>query len=232
MISMAAASLLLPFLPMLAPQILLNNLLSSFPGLAIATDNVDGEEVQSPRVWDIGFVRRFMVRFGLISSLFDFATFAFLLIVAPAGVAIFQTGWFVESLLTQLAILLIIRTHRPAWRSRPSRLIVWLTAGVALLAVAIPYLPGSSWIGFVPLPWPILAGVAGITIAYAIASEWTKRRFFEHDRIHLGSHRHARRDGAAVHAEIEDDRSAVHRRRTLSRSEIGSATEATGERRR
>ncbi|MDW6024809.1 magnesium-translocating P-type ATPase [Mesorhizobium sp. BAC0120] len=232
MISMAFASPLLPFLPMLAPQILLNNLLSSFPGLAIATDNVDEEEVHAPRVWDIGFVRRFMVRFGLISSFFDAATFAFLLIVARAGAATFQTGWFVESLLTQLAILLIIRTRRPAWRSQPSRLIAWLTVAVAVLAVAIPYLPGSSWIGFVPLPWPILAGIVGITFAYAVVSEWTKRRFFGHDRTRSERQRRAKTERATDRAAIEDHRSTAYRRRPLSPSGIGSATETTGARRR
>lgn len=193
MVSMAFASPLLPFLPMLAPQILLNNLLSDIPALAIATDNVDSEEVRAPRLWDISFVRRFMIRFGLISSLFDAATFAFLLVVTQANAATFQAGWFVESLLTELAILLIIRTHGPAWRSRPSRLIAWLAAGVAILAVVISYLPGSSWIGFAPLPLPVLAGVIGITTAYALVSEWSKRRFFEHDRHRSVLRRRAKR---------------------------------------
>lgn len=178
MVSMAFASLVLPFLPLLAPQILLNNLLSDFPALAIATDNVDAEEVQQPRLWDIGFVRRFMISFGLISSLFDLATFAFLLLITHATAATFQTGWFVESLLSELAILLVIRTRKPAWRSSPSRLLMSLAAAVALVAVSIPYLPGASWIGFVPLPLPVLAGVIGVTVAYALVTERLKQWFF------------------------------------------------------
>ena len=168
--------------------------------MAIATDNVDPEEVHAPRLWDIGFVRRFMIRFGLISSVFDAATFAFLLVVTRASAATFQTGWFVESLLTELAIILVIRTRKPAWRSRPSRLLAWLTAGVALLALAIAYLPGASWFGFVPMPLPVLAGLVGITIAYALASEWSKRRFFESERHRTAPRRrvrHGRR--SAVH---------------------------------
>lgn len=120
MISMAFASLALPFLPLLAPQILLNNFLADMPSLAIATDNVDSDQVRAPRRWDIAFVRRFMVTFGLVSSLFDFATFAFLLLVAKATAEIFQTGWFVESLVTQLAIVLVVRTRTPFWSSRPT----------------------------------------------------------------------------------------------------------------
>jgi P-type Mg2+ transporter len=178
MVSMAFASLVLPFLPMLAPQILLNNLLADLPSLAISTDNVDADEVRKARLWDIGFVRRFMISFGLISSLFDVATFAFLLLITHASAPTFQTGWFIESLLTQLATLLIIRTRQPAWRSRPSRLLTGLTTTVALFAVAIPYLPGASWMGFIPLPLPVLTGLIGVTLAYVLATECLKRWFF------------------------------------------------------
>ena len=129
MISMAAASLYLPFLPLLAKQILLNNFLSDIPALAIAGDNVDADQVRRPRHWDIRFVRRFMVSFGLVSSLFDFATFAFLILVVHATSAAFQTAWFVESVLTQLAIVLVVRTHKRLWRSRPSRLLAGLALG-------------------------------------------------------------------------------------------------------
>jgi P-type Mg2+ transporter len=220
MISMALASLVLPFLPLLAHQILLNNLLSDLPALAIATDNVDAEEVRAPRLWDVGFVRRFMIRFGLISSVFDAATFAFLMIVTQAHASTFQTGWFVESLLTELAILLVIRTRRPAWRSRPSGWIAWLTAGVAILAVAIPYLPGSSWLGFTPLPLPVLLGLIGITIAYAMASEWSKRRMFDGEQNRATSQRrisHGRRTAthAAVSPEIDRSHPRLLRARAL-----------------
>lgn len=181
MISMAFASLFLPFLPLLAKQILLNNLLSSLPSLAIAGDNVDVEQTSKPRRWDIGAVRRFMISFGLISSLFDFLTFGFLLLVLHATVDTFRTAWFVESLLTQLAIVLIVRTYHAFWLSRPSPLLCALTLGVALLAIAIPYLPLAGWLGFVPLPVPVLAGIVTITGLYLIVSETTKRWFFERE---------------------------------------------------
>jgi Mg2+-importing ATPase len=210
MVSMALASLLLPFLPLLAPQILLNNLLSDLPALAIATDNVDAEDVRRPRIWDIGFVRRFMVSFGLVSSLFDIATFVFLLLITHSTAATFQTGWFVESLLTELAIVMIIRTRQPAWRSRPSRLLMRLSAAVGFLAVAVPYLPGASWMGFVPLPLPVLAGLIGVTLAYVLASEWLKRWFFQREQrrasaLRSGSERRVRKArnlNARLHATV------------------------------
>ncbi|PBB67290.1 magnesium-translocating P-type ATPase [Mesorhizobium sp. WSM4312] len=178
MISMAVASLFLPFLPLLAKQILLNNFLSDVPSLAIASDNVDPDQLHRPRHWDIRFVRRFMISFGLVSSLFDFATFAFLLFFAHATEAAFQTAWFVESLLTELAIVLIVRTHRAFWASRPSPLLAWLTLAVGIIAIMIPYLPFAAWFGFVPLPLPVLAGLIAITALYLLVSEATKRWFF------------------------------------------------------
>ncbi|WP_192248566.1 magnesium-translocating P-type ATPase [Mesorhizobium silamurunense] len=180
MISMAAASLYLPFLPLLAKQILLNNFLSDIPALAIAGDNVDADQVLRPRHWDIHFVRRFMVSFGLVSSLFDLATFAFLLLAVHATAATFQTAWFVESVLTELAIVLVVRTHKRLWRSHPSHLLAGLTLGVAVIAIAIPFAPFASWFGFVPLAGPVLAGLLAITVLYVIVSEVTKSRLFDH----------------------------------------------------
>lgn len=192
MVSMAFASLALPFLPLLAPQILLNNFLSDVPSLAIATDNVDADLVRTPRRWDISFVRRFMVAFGLVSSAFDFATFAFLILLAEATAQVFQTAWFIESLLTELAIVLVVRTRKPLWKSAPSALLSWLTLGVTMLAIAIPYLPGADWFGFVPLSAPIMAGLAAITLAYLAASEAMKVWFFGRKR-HLGTRHRSRR---------------------------------------
>lgn len=184
MISMAVASLFLPFLPLLAAQILLNNFLSDIPSLAIASDNVDPDQLRRPRRWDIGFVRRFMIGFGLVSSLFDFATFGFLLFFAHATAAAFQTAWFVESLLTELAIVLIVRTHKAFWTSRPSPLLAWLTLAVAVVAIVIPYVPFAAYFGFVPLPLPVLVGLVAITALYLLASEVTKRWFFDHEKHH------------------------------------------------
>jgi Mg2+-importing ATPase len=182
MVSMAFASLALPFLPLLAPQILLNNFLSDIPSLAIAADSVDRDQVDRPRHWDLGFVRRFMVTFGLVSSLFDFVTFAFLLLVAGATAQVFQTGWFVESLITELAIVLVVRTRKAFWRSRPAPLLSWLTLATGLVAIAIPYLPGAGWFGFVALPLPVLGGLIVITVAYLAASETAKHWFYARER--------------------------------------------------
>ncbi|WP_292166927.1 magnesium-translocating P-type ATPase [Mesorhizobium sp.] len=198
MISMAVASLFLPFLPLLAAQILLNNFLSDIPSLAIATDNVDRDQLRRPRRWDISFVRRFMVGFGLVSSLFDLATFAFLLLLANATAATFQTGWFVESLLTELAIVLIVRTHKAFWMSRPSPLLAWLTLAVALVAIAMPYVPVAANFGFVPLPLPVLVGLIAITGVYLLASEMTKRWFFEHENRHQHRTRAGRAFGGTI----------------------------------
>ncbi|WP_292580501.1 magnesium-translocating P-type ATPase [Mesorhizobium sp.] len=194
MISMAAASLYLPFLPLLAKQILLNNFLSDIPSLAIAGDRVDADQLRRPRHWDIHFIRRFMVSFGLVSSLFDFATFAFLLLVAHAAEAMFQTAWFVESVLTQLAILFIVRTQMRPWNSRPSRLLAGLALGISVIAIAIPYAPFSNWFGFVPLPGPVLAGLLAITALYVLVSEITKSWLFAH-----GSRGKRRRKATGTH---------------------------------
>jgi len=120
MVSMALATPLLPFLPLAAKQILLNNFLSDLPSIAISTDRVDAERVASAQRWDVAEVRRFMLVFGLLSTVFDLLSFALLLYVFDAGEATFQTAWFVISLLTELAVLLVLRTHGPAWRSAPS----------------------------------------------------------------------------------------------------------------
>jgi Mg2+-importing ATPase len=118
-----------------------------------------------------------MLVFGLISSAFDFLTFAVLWLLTRGSPALFRTGWFLESLLTELAIVLVVRTRLPLLQSRPGRLLVASTLAVGALALALPYLPGREWFDFVPLPAPVLAAVLGITLAYALASELAKRRF-------------------------------------------------------
>ncbi len=178
MISMAVASLFLPFLPLLAGQILLNNFLSDVPALGLADDSVDPEMVERPRRWDMRFLGRFMVEFGLLSSLFDMLTFALLLSVFTAGATLFRTGWFVESLLTELLIALVVRTRRPFWRSRPGRLLLWSTIAVALLTCSIPYLPGAHLLEFVPLPPALMLTLGAIALAYAAATEVLKASFY------------------------------------------------------
>jgi Mg2+-importing ATPase len=178
MISMAAASLVLPFLPLLAKQILLNNFLSDFPSMAIAGDRVDPELVRGPERWNIRAVRDFAVLFGAVSSAFDLLTFALLLYVFRAGPALFRTGWFFESLMTELAVVLVVRTRRPFYRSRPGRLLAWSTLAVMALTFAIPYLPFAAALGFVPLTATQLAALTAVTIAYVAATELAKWRFY------------------------------------------------------
>jgi Mg2+-importing ATPase len=178
MASMAATSLFLPFLPLTAGQILLNNFLADVPAVGLATDTVDPELVAQPRRWDLRFITRFTLEFGALSSVFDFITFGVLLRWFHAGPALFQTGWFVESLLTELLVALVVRTRRPFMRSRPGRILVWSTAILVPIALAIPYLPHANVVGFVPIPGRVLGALIGITLAYAAATELMKRRFY------------------------------------------------------
>ncbi len=179
MLSAAVAASFLPFLPMLPAQVLLNNLVYDLGQLTIPTDRVDPERLAAPSRWDVGAVRRFMLTFGPVSSLFDFVTFAVLLGVVHAGPAEFRTVWFVESLITQSLVVFVIRTNRmPSWRSRPGP---WLTAGAlgsALVAVAIPLSPLGPVVGFAPLTWPLLATIGVIAVAYLVLAETLKALLF------------------------------------------------------
>lgn len=179
MFSMAGLSVFLPYLPLLPTQILLNNFLSDFPAMAIATDDVDHEMVDQPRRWDVRFIRNFMIVFGLVSSFFDYLTFGILLLVVKVGEDEFRTGWFIESLLTELMILLVVRTRRPLSQSRPG-FYIWLsTLLVSILTIALPYLPGVGRLfNFVPLSWPIMLILVAITLLYVVASEMAKRVFY------------------------------------------------------
>ena len=178
MFSMAAASVFLPFLPLLASQILLNNFMSDIPATTIAGDKVDKEWVDKPRRWDTVFIRDYMVVFGLISSVFDFLTFGALLWVFQAAPEEFRTGWFLESLMTELVIALVVRTRRPFYRSRPATLLLVTTLAVIAVALVLPYLPFSSIFGFVPLPAPLLLSMIGLTMAYVVAVEAAKKWFY------------------------------------------------------
>jgi len=177
MFSMAGASLFLPFLPLLPKQILLINLLTDFPEMTIAGDNVDDELVQAPRRWDIGFIRRFMIVFGIVSSVFDYLTFGVLLLL-HATVAQFRTGWFTESIISASLIVLVVRSRRPFFRSRPSRLLILATVMVVIVTALTPYLPFAGVLGFQPMPAYFYPIIAFIIIAYIAAAELTKRIFY------------------------------------------------------
>jgi len=165
---------------MTAKQILLENFLSDLPSITISTDNIDPETVKSPERWQIKDVKRFMVVFGLISSVFDLLTFAILLLVFHAGAAVFQTTWFVISLLTEVAVVLVLRTRGPAFRSKPSRMLLWSTIVMSVVALAIPYLgrPASAF-GFVPLSALQMATILAITAGCIAATEGAKAWFYK-----------------------------------------------------
>jgi Mg2+-importing ATPase len=180
MLSMAAAALFLPFLPLLAKQILLNNFLSDVPSVFIAGDRVDEAWLLKPYRWSIGTIRQFMVRFGLISTFFDFVTFGVLWWLAMGDATLFRTGWFVESLLSELVVLLVIRTTLPFYRSRPAPLLLGSTVLVVGLTLALPYLPVAGLFDLTPMPGAVLAAVVAITIAYVLVTEYLKLRFYRH----------------------------------------------------
>ena len=187
MFSAAVSSTFLPFLPMLPSQILLNNLLYDASQMAIPTDRVDEELLARPSHWDVRFIRRFMLTFGPISSIFDFATFALMLGPFGAGPALFRSGWFVESLATQTLIVFVIRTHRvPFWRSRPSRALLGAVIGVLVVGAYLPYSPIAHDLGFTALPAAFFGALAVMVASYLLLVELMKRRFF--DRVPAPSH--------------------------------------------
>lgn len=180
MLSMAAASLFLPFLPLLAKQILLNNFLGDVPSLGIATDRVDDEWRSTPHRWDIGLIRRAMLTFGLTSSAFDLITFVTLFSLAGASEETFRTGWFVESLLTELWVLLVLRTYRPFFRSRPGRILLASALLMTFVALALPYSVVASWFGLVALSWTTVAAVTLIAVLFVATCEVIKRPVYRH----------------------------------------------------
>ncbi|MEB3199621.1 MAG: HAD-IC family P-type ATPase [Synechococcaceae cyanobacterium] len=178
MMSMAAASLVLPFLPLLPKQVLLTNLLTDLPELTIASDRVDSDWIRAPRRWDVPFIRRFMVVFGLVSSAFDILTFVVLLWLMHADVALFRTGWFVESVVSAALIVLVVRTRAPFLRSRPSPLLLAATLLVVCGTVLLPFTPLAVPFGFVPLPRRFLLILGLIVAAYIATAEAAKRLFY------------------------------------------------------
>ena len=177
MVSLAAATVFLPFLPMLPLQVLLLNFLSDIPGLTIATDDVDAELTRRPRTWNTRHVQSFMIVFGLTSTVFDLLTFGVLRLGFGAGPELLRSGWFVESTLTELAALLMLRTSRRVWKSRPGTGLWVSSCVVAAITVALPYSWVSGDLGLVQLPFAIAASLVAITAGYVAVSETFKVRF-------------------------------------------------------
>jgi Mg2+-importing ATPase len=200
MFSMAGASLFMPFLPLLPKQILLINFLTDFPAMTIASDSVDRELVECPRRWDIHFIRDFMIVFGLISSFFDYLTFGVLLLVMHSTQDLFRSGWFILSIITELLILLVMRTQKPFFKSMPSPSLLIATLAVSLVTLVIPYSPLNALLGLTPIPLTALLVLMGIAALYIATSEIAKRVFYARRReprpptpqsllIRLGLHR-------------------------------------------
>jgi Mg2+-importing ATPase len=181
MFSMAGAALFLPFLPLLPKQILLNNFLTDFPAMAIATDSVDREQLNRPQLWDITFIRNFMITFGIVSSVFDFLTFGALIFVLKAGPEEFRTGWFVESVMTEVLIIVVMRTWQPFYKSKLSRALLFAMVLVLIVTIALPYSPLSELLGLRPLALTSLLLLVVITLLYVAVSEFAKHIF--HARV-------------------------------------------------
>ena len=171
MFSMAGASLFLSFLPLLPKQILLTNLLTDFPEMTIATDSVDREMLEKPRRWNIQFIRNFMLTFGLLSSVFDYLTFGVLLFILQATKDQFRTGWFLESVISASVTVLVIRTRRPFFRSKPGKYLLIATLLIIGLTLILPFTPLGQVFGFIPLPISFILFVGIIVGLFMVAAE-------------------------------------------------------------
>jgi Mg2+-importing ATPase len=179
MFSMAAATLFLPFLPMLPLQILLNNLLYDASEITLPMDNVDDEDLAQPKRWDMAFIRNFMLTIGPISSLFDFLTFYLLISLFNAHESLFRTGWFVESIATQVLVIFVIRTRRNPLRSRPNPWLVASSLGVVILAMILPFTPAAPYLGFTPLPLSFFGLLTALLASYLVMVEAGKQWFYK-----------------------------------------------------
>jgi Mg2+-importing ATPase len=179
MFSMAGVSLVLPFLPLLPKQILLTNLMTDFPEMTIATDSVDKEMIDYPRRWDIKAIRKFMITFGLVSSVFDYLTFGALLLVLHATQIQFRTGWFVESVVSASLIVLVIRSRKPFFKSRPGKYLLLATLSVVAAALILPFTPLAGPFGFSPLPMVFLLLIGAIVVLYIVTAEMAKTVFYK-----------------------------------------------------
>lgn len=178
MLSMAAAAIFLPFLPLLAAQILLVNLLTDLPATTIATDTVDQHQVRHPQAWNIRLIRNYMIVFGTISSVFDLATFGILRIVFHAEAAEFRSAWFLASVLTEIMVLFVLRTRGPFYRSRPSLLLIASSVAIAAVTLVLPFTPLSEPLQLVPLPTELFALVLLVVLGYVGVTELAKRVFW------------------------------------------------------
>ena len=178
MFSMAGVSLFLPFLPLLPKQILLMNLMTDFPEMTIATDSVDKEMINYPRKWDIKAIRKFMITFGLVSSVFDYLTFGALLLVLHATQIQFRTAWFLESVISASIIVLVIRSRNPFFKSRPGKYLLITTLSIASAAIILPFTPLAAMFGLGTLPVSFFIVIGLVVVLYIATAEMVKKVFY------------------------------------------------------
>jgi Mg2+-importing ATPase len=183
MFSMAGASIFLSFLPLLPKQVLLTNLMTDFPEVNIASDNVDPEAVAQPHRWNIRFIQKFMLTFGILSSIFDYLTFSALLYFLHASETQFRTGWFIESVISASLIVLVIRSRRPLLRSRPGKYLLMATFSIVVLTLILPFTPLDQLFGFSRLPASFILVIIAIVIVYIFAAEFAKKVFYRLVRL-------------------------------------------------
>ncbi len=183
MFSMAGASIFLFFLPLLPKQILLTNLMTDLPEMAIATDTVSAEMVEKPKRWDIGFIRRFMVTFGILSSVFDYITFGVLMLILHSTTEQFRTTWFMESVISASLVVLVIRTRRPFFRSKPGKYLLTATVLIAIATLILPYTLIGRLFGFESIPRSFYIYIGIIIACYIISAEALKKAFYRRIRF-------------------------------------------------
>jgi len=183
MITLAVSSVFLPFIPLLPSQILLANLVSDVPLITVSTDNVDEDYLHKPKRWNIKTISNFMVYFGIISSVFDFITIGFLMLIVGADAAIFRTAWFLESVLSEIIVTFAIRTKRSFWKSHPSKVLIYSSIAAMILTIALIYSPIAFIFKFESLAIPVLISIGVIILAYFLLVEGAKKRFFQKNEI-------------------------------------------------
>ncbi len=183
MFSMAGASLFLPFLPLLPKQVLLTNLMTDFPEMTIASDNVDKEMIDYPRKWDIKAIRKFMITFGMVSSVFDYLTFGVLLLVLHATQTQFRTGWFIESVVSASMIVLVVRSRKPFFKSKPGKYLLLATLIIVAATLIFPFTPLAPILGFQSLPLVFYIYIIVIVMFYIFSAEIAKRIFYKMVKI-------------------------------------------------
>ncbi len=177
-VSMAVVSMFLPFLPMLPKQILATNFISDFPAMTIPSDNVDEDWIATPKSWNLKFIKKFMVHFGLLSSCFDFITFAILIFIARSQAEQFRSGWFMVTILTEFVVLWVLRSKKVFYKSKPGKLLLFTTLGMFVLAITLPFTPLGTVLELAVLPLKSMLMLLGVVVLYGISNEILKRFFY------------------------------------------------------